>query len=162
MDTTDWLLLAHLQADARLSYRELARRVHLSAPAVADRVRRLEQSGVITGYHAHVDLAQAGRGVVAMVRMSCYGARCMLRDPQALAWPEILQVHRVTGDTCCLLRVATSSMAAFADLIDRLARYGQPSSTMILSSPVPWRPLDAPRNCVSGETAAGSPGETEN
>lgn len=137
----DWALLAELQADARLSYSELSRRVHLSAPAVAERVRRLEQHGVITGYHAHVDLARAGRGVVAMIRMSCYGARCVLRDQEALAWPEILRVHRVTGDACCLLQVATSSMPAFEHLIDRLAPYGQPSSTMILSSPVQWRPL---------------------
>ena len=141
MDDMDWALLAELQADARLSYSELSRRVHLSAPAVAERVRRLEERGVITGYHAHVDRAKAGRGVVAMIRMSCYGARCVLRDEQALAWPEILEVHRVTGDTCCLLQVATASMPAFENLIDRLAPYGQPSSTMILSSPVQWRPL---------------------
>jgi Lrp/AsnC family transcriptional regulator, leucine-responsive regulatory protein len=137
----DWALLAELQADARLSYSELSRRVHLSAPAVAERVRRLEEGGVISGYHAHVDLAGAGRGVVAMIRMSCYGARCVLRDQQVLGWPEILEVHRVTGDACCLLRVATSSMPAFENLIDRLAPYGQPASTMILSSPVQWRAL---------------------
>jgi Lrp/AsnC family transcriptional regulator, leucine-responsive regulatory protein len=141
LDAMDWALLAELQADARLSYSELSRRVHLSAPAVAERVRRLEESGVITGYHAHVDLARAGRGVVAMIRMSCYGARCVLRDQQVLGWPEILEVHRVTGDACCLLQVATASMPAFENLIDRLAPYGQPSSTMILSSPVQWRAL---------------------
>jgi Lrp/AsnC family leucine-responsive transcriptional regulator len=141
MDAMDWALLAELQADARLSYSELSRRVHLSPPAVAERVRRLEERGVITGYHAHVDLAKAGRGVVAMIRMSCYGARCVLRDEEVLGWPEIRQVHRITGDACCLLQVATASMPAFENLIDRLAPYGQPSSTMILSSPVQWRAL---------------------
>lgn len=141
LDAMDWALLAELQADARLSYSELSRRVHLSAPAVAERVRRLEESGVISGYHAHVDPARAGRAVRALIRMSCYGARCVLRDEQALAWPEIVEVHRVTGDTCCLLLVAVTSMTAFEDLIDRLAHYGRPSSTMVLSSPVPWRPV---------------------
>lgn len=141
MDAMDWALLSELQADARLSYSELSRRVHLSPPAVAERVRRLEESGVITGYHARVDLAKAGRTVSALIRMSCYGVRCVLRDEQALAWPEIVEVHRVTGDTCCLLRVAAASMPAFEDLIDRLAPYGQPSSMIILSSPLPWRPL---------------------
>ncbi|MBX6355274.1 MAG: Lrp/AsnC family transcriptional regulator [Micromonosporaceae bacterium] len=141
MDAMDWALLAELQADARLSFSELSRRVHLSPPAVAERVRRLEQSGVITGYHAHVDLAKAGRGVVAMIRMSCYGPTCVLRDQEVLDWPEIRQVHRVTGDACCLLQVATASMPAFEHLIDRLAKHGRPSSTMILSSPVEWRPL---------------------
>ncbi|MEU9889942.1 Lrp/AsnC family transcriptional regulator [Sphaerisporangium sp. NPDC051017] len=137
----DWALLAELQADARLSYSELSRRVHLSAPAVAERVRRLEEAGVIAGYHARVDLSRAGRKVSALIRMSCYGVRCVLRDPVALAWPEIVEVHRVTGDTCCLLRVATTSMTAFEELIDRLAPYGQPSSMMMLSSPLPWRAL---------------------
>ncbi|GLW10958.1 AsnC family transcriptional regulator [Microtetraspora sp. NBRC 13810] len=141
MDAMDWALLGELQADARLSYSELARRVHMSAPAVAERVRRLEESGVISGYHARVDLARAGRAVSALIRMSCYGPRCVLRDQQALAWPEIMEVHRVTGDTCCLLRVATASMPGFEELIDRLAPYGQPSSMMVLSSPVPYRPV---------------------
>lgn len=139
MDAMDWALLAELQADARLSYSELSRRVHLSAPAVAERVRRLEESGVVAGYHARIDPALAGRQVNAMIRMSCYGPLCLLRSPEVLAWPEILQVDRVTGDTCCLLRIATTSMTAFEELIDRLAPHGQPSSTMILSTPVPWR-----------------------
>jgi Lrp/AsnC family leucine-responsive transcriptional regulator len=146
----DWAILAELQADARLSYSELSRRVHLSAPAVAERVRRLEETGVISGYHAHVDLGRAGRGVRALIRMSCYGARCVLRDEQALAWPELVQVYRVTGDTCCLLLVAVASMPAFEDLIDRLARYGRPSSTMVLSSPVPWRPVTPPAGAGAG------------
>ncbi|GAA0832096.1 Lrp/AsnC family transcriptional regulator [Streptosporangium amethystogenes subsp. fukuiense] len=143
MDAMDWALLAELQQDARLSYSELSRRVHLSAPAVAERVRRLEETGVITGYHARVDASRAGRGVAALIRMSCYGPRCVLRDEQALAWPEILEVHRVTGDACCLLRVVTSSMTTFEEMIDRLAPYGHPSSMMVLSSPVPWRPLSS-------------------
>lgn len=141
MDDMDWAILTELQVDARLSYSELSRRVHLSAPAVAERVRRLEETGVITGYHAHVDPAKAGRSVLALIRMSCYGARCVLRDPDVAAWPEILQIHRVTGDTCCMLRVAAASMAAFERVIDRLGPYGPPSSTMILSTPLEWRPL---------------------
>ncbi|NUR85183.1 MAG: Lrp/AsnC family transcriptional regulator [Nonomuraea sp.] len=141
MDAMDWALLAELQADARLSYSELSRRVHLSAPSVAERVRRMEETGLITGYHARVDPGLAGRQVVAMIRMSCYGPLCVLRDESVLAWPEILQVDRVTGDTCCLLRVATPSMVEFEALLDRLAPHGQPSSSMILSSPVPRRSI---------------------
>ena len=141
VDHLDWALLRELQADARLSYSELSRRVHLSAPAVAERVRRLEEAGVLTGYHAHVDLAKAGREVVALIRMSCYGSRCVLRDPSVATWPEILEIHRVTGDTCSLLKVAATSIDAFEAVIDRLAGYGPPSSTMILSSPLEWRPV---------------------
>ncbi|WP_307831750.1 Lrp/AsnC family transcriptional regulator [Prauserella cavernicola] len=141
MDETDWALLAHLQENSRLSLRELSRRVHLSAPAVAERVRRLEESGVITGYHAAVDLEAAGRPVVAFIRMSCYGSHCVLRDPDVPSWPEIQEIHRVTGDACSLLKVATGSMAGFERLIDRLAPYGQPSSTLVLSTPLARRPV---------------------
>jgi Lrp/AsnC family leucine-responsive transcriptional regulator len=139
MDAMDWALLTELQADARLSFSELSRRVHLSGPAVAERVRRMEDSGVITGYHARVEPALAGRTTVALIRMSCYGALCVLHDPVVLDLPEILEVHRVTGDVCCVLYVATSSMGAFERLIDRLAKHGQPSSSMVLSTPVAWR-----------------------
>ncbi|MFB9801923.1 Lrp/AsnC family transcriptional regulator [Streptomonospora salina] len=141
MDTVDRRILDELQEDARLSYNELSRRVNLSAPAVADRVRRLQETGVITGYHAHVDPAAAGLAVTALVRMECFGPRCLLRDAAALATPEILQLHRVTGDACCVLLVAVASMAHFEEVIDRLAEHGRPSSTMVLSSPYPWRPV---------------------
>ncbi|PYC68209.1 AsnC family transcriptional regulator [Streptomyces tateyamensis] len=144
MDALDRRLLAELQADARLSYNELSRRVSLSAPAVAERVRRLEADGVIGGYHAHVDLARAGLPVTALVQVECYGHRCVLRDPQVAQWPEVLQLHRVTGGACCVLLVAVPGMAEFEVLIDRLAGYGQPSSSMVLSSPVPWRPVTPP------------------
>ncbi|MFV2018354.1 Lrp/AsnC family transcriptional regulator [Micromonospora sp. LOL_023] len=143
MDEMDWALLRELQADARLSFSELSRRVHLSPPAVAERVRRLEESGVVSGYHAHVDLTRAGWSVIALIRMSCYGSHCILRDPQVPTWPEILEIHRITGDACSMLKVAAASMDAFEDVIDRLAPYGQPSSTMVLSTPLGWRPVTA-------------------
>ncbi len=140
----DWALLRELQEDARLSFSELSRRVHLSPPAVAERVRRLEESGVIVGYRAHVDLTAAGRPVVALIQMSCYGAGCVLRDPAVPEWPEILEIHRITGDACSVLKVAATSMDAFEALIDRLAPHGRPSSTLILSTPLAWRPLTPP------------------
>ncbi|MEV6814749.1 Lrp/AsnC family transcriptional regulator [Micromonospora sp. NPDC051296] len=151
MDEMDWALLRELQADARLSFSELSRRVHLSPPAVAERVRRLEEAGVITGYHAHVDLTRAGRTVVALIRMSCYGARCILHDPDVAGWPEILEIHRITGDACSVLKVATGSIGAFEAVIDRLAPYGQPSSTMVLSTPLDWQPVTP----LSGRGGAG-------
>jgi len=144
MDEMDWTLLAELQANSRLSFSELSRRVHLSPPAVAERVRRLEEAGIITGYHAQVDLARAGRPVIAFIRMSCYGSHCVLRDPALPEWPEIREIHRITGDACSILKVAAESMPAFEHLIDRLAPYGQPSSTMVLSTPLAHRPVTPP------------------
>ncbi|WP_047868277.1 Lrp/AsnC family transcriptional regulator [Nocardiopsis sp. RV163] len=146
LDSVDQRILAELQRDGRLSFNELSRRVNLSAPAVADRVRRLTDRGVITGYHAHVDPAAAGLPVTALVRMECFGAHCLLRDEASLEMPEILQVHRVTGDDCCVLLIAVRSMEHFEKVIDRLAEHGRPSSTMVMSSPVPWRPVSAPVN----------------
>lgn len=153
MDSMDWALLRELQRDARLSYSELSRRVHLSPPAVAERVRRLEDAGVITGYHAHLDLSAVGRTVVAVIRMSCYGPHCLLRDPSVHEWPEVLEIHRITGDACCILKVAARSMDEFELVIDRLAPYGQPSSTMVLSSPLSWRPIEPPHDGGTARTA---------
>lgn len=144
MDAVDRRLLRELQADARLSFNELSRRVNLSSPAVAERVRRLEAAGVITGYRAHVDLAKVGRPVTALVQVQCYGPRCILRDPSVLDWPEVLQLHRVTGPACCVLMVGVPTMPEFELLIDRLAEYGQPASMLVLSSPVEWRGAVAP------------------
>lgn len=144
LDEVDWRLLHELQRDGRLSFNELSRRVALSAPAVADRVRRLESRGVITGYHAQVDPAAVGLAVTALVRLQCYGASCLLRDETALHRPEILRLFRVTGDACCVLFVAVADMEHFERLIDALAEHGRPASTMVLSTPVSWREVPEP------------------
>src|SRR4051812_7354510 len=142
VDAVDRRLLAELQADARLSYNELSRRVNLSAPAVAERVRRLHEAGVITGYHAHVDLSRAGRQATALIRMHCYGPGCLLREPSVAAWPEVLHLPRVGGAVCCELPVSAGSMAERGAFIARLAGSGRPPPAMILSSPITWRPVE--------------------
>lgn len=144
LDGIDWAILAELQADARLSYSELSRRVHMSTPAVAERVRRLEQAQVIRGYHADVDPAACGWPVSAWVRMACYGPTCVLRDPVVATWPEVGEIHRVTGPDCCVVKVSAQSMQAFEGLIDRLAVYGTPTSTLVLSSPLSRRDVMPP------------------
>jgi Lrp/AsnC family leucine-responsive transcriptional regulator len=142
MDSVDWRILAELQADARLSQNELSRRVNLSAPSVSERVRRLSDAGVINGYSARVDPAALGRPVQAFVQLDCYGPRCILKDPAVLDWPEILELHRVTGDGCSLLRVAVADIGQFQDLVDRLAAYGKPTSSLLLASPLAWKPVE--------------------
>jgi Lrp/AsnC family leucine-responsive transcriptional regulator len=144
LDVIDWAIIRELQADARLSYSELSRRVHMSTPAVAERVRRLEQASVIRGYHAEVDPAACGWPVSAWVRMACYGPNCILRDPGVAMWPEVTEIHRVTGPDCSVVKVSAQSMQAFEGLIDRLAVYGTPTSTLVLSSPLPRRDVMPP------------------
>ncbi|MGI8667453.1 MAG: Lrp/AsnC family transcriptional regulator [Jatrophihabitans sp.] len=141
MDNVDWRILAELQADARLSQNEISRRVNLSAPAVAERVRRLSDAGVLRGYAARVDPGSLGRPVQAFVQLDCYGPTCILKDLSVHDWPEVLEVHRVTGDACTVLRIAVADMAGFQEVIDRLARYGKPTSSLVLSSPLPWKPI---------------------
>ena len=141
VDRTDWAILEELQADARLSMNELGRRVKLSAPSTADRVRRLTDTGVLTGHHAHVDPVQVGRTVRAFVRMQCYGPTCVLRDPTVATWPEVLTMHRVTGVDCTVMLVAVDDIRAFQSLLDRLADYGRPESSMVLEDVVAWNPV---------------------
>ncbi|MEV5714306.1 Lrp/AsnC family transcriptional regulator [Amycolatopsis mediterranei] len=85
LDDVDWRLLDLLQADGRLSFKELGRRINLSAPAVAERVRRLEETGVITGYRAQVDARRAGRPLQAFVEMRCALSSCLLRSSVVLS-----------------------------------------------------------------------------
>jgi Lrp/AsnC family leucine-responsive transcriptional regulator len=144
VDQVDWRILTELQADGRLSINALSRKVNLSAPSVSERVRRLQDNGVLTGYHARVDPVKAGRGVRAIVRMHCYGPTCLLRDPSVREWPEVLQMYRVTGDDCSVLFVAVADMPAFETLLDRLASYGQPTSSLVLDDVVAWRAVEAP------------------
>ena len=141
VDATDWAILAELQADARLSQNEISRRVKLSAPAVAERIRRLTDAGIVIGYAARVDPAALGRTVQAFVQLDCYGPTCILKDESVRDWPEILELHRVTGDACTVLRIAVFDMAGFQNVIDRLARYGKPTSSLLLASPVAWKPI---------------------
>ncbi|WP_061298327.1 Lrp/AsnC family transcriptional regulator [Herbidospora cretacea] len=142
LDTTDWQLLALLQEDARLGFRELARRVGLSPPAVAARVRRLEGLGVITGYGARVDPAKAGWPVQAFVVLSTTGIRQSHQTAHlALTAPHILEDHRVTGTDDHILRVVAHEIGALEPLIDQLNELGKPATSFILSSPKPWAPV---------------------
>ncbi|AHH96717.1 Lrp/AsnC family transcriptional regulator [Kutzneria viridogrisea] len=145
LDDLDWRLLEELQQDARTSFNELARRVGVSAPTVAQRVRRLEETGVITGYRATVEPAAVGLDVQALVSMRCYGPRCITLQPERVAdWPEILQIVRLTGDICSIVHVAATSVQELTRVLERLWGYGETSSAMILSLPIPRRPIVRP------------------
>ena len=144
MDATNWALLSELQRDARASYSELGRGVHLSAPAVAERVRRMEEAGIIIGYHALVDATRIGWAIHALVQMPCHGSKCVLRDESVKQWPEVIRIDRVTGDACSVLRVMTPTIPDFEDLIERLAAFGRPSSAMVLSTATDWKPVTLP------------------
>lgn len=140
-DRTDWLLLEELQADGRLSFNELSRRVHLSPPAVAERVRRLEQAGVIEGYTARVNRARVGQEILCFVEMRCQPQRCLLRTTAAENFPEVSEVHKLSGERCTLLRVHAHSLAHLEGIIERLGEHGELRTDITLSTPMSGRPV---------------------
>lgn len=154
LDELDWGLLAELQADGRLSFNELARRVHLSPPAVAERVRRLEQSGVITGYAATVDPARVGQPLLAFIQLRCTMAGCLLRTATAADYPEVVEIHKLSGEFCSLLKVRATSLAHLEGLIERLGHHGDMRTHIVLSTQYqgrPVEPVDADRPVTAAE-----------
>jgi Lrp/AsnC family transcriptional regulator, leucine-responsive regulatory protein len=141
LDEPNRRLLGELQADARLSNAELGRRVGLSAPAVAERVRRLEQAGVITGYRAQVDPAAVGYPLSAIVRIR--PAAQQLRKVAELAerTPEVVECHRITGEDCFLMRMHLRDVEHLEEVIDQFILFGQTTTSIMQSSPVDDRPL---------------------
>lgn len=165
LDRLDWILLAELQADARLSFNELARRVHLSAPAVAERVRRMEHSGVITGYSACVDPAKAGQPLLAFIQLRCRPENCLLRTTSAADYPEIAEIHKLSGEHCTLLKARASSLAHLEGLVEQLGTHGQLRTHIVFGTQYERRPVAEPaaerpvtRSRGWSGTAAAEPG----
>jgi len=144
LDDLDWRLLEELQADGRLSFNELARRVHLSPPAVAERVRRLEQAGIITGYAATVDPARAGQPLLAFVQLRCSLGSCLLKTTSAADYPELVEIHKLSGEHCTMLKVRATSLAHLEGLIERLGIHGEMRTHIALSTQYDGRPVQRP------------------
>ena len=148
IDAIDSKILIELQANARISFAELGRRVSLSTPAVAERVRRLEDSGVITRYIAVVDPAKVGLPVRAFIKITVPGDRLPHFSTLAQKVPEIRECHRVTGAESYILQVAVRDLPHLEKVIDSLTPYVATNTSMVLASPVPWNPVvpaSAPR-----------------
>jgi Lrp/AsnC family leucine-responsive transcriptional regulator len=143
LDTTDWHILHELQADARLSFNEIGRRVGLSAPAVAERVRRLEDAGIVTGYYAQVDPAKVGLELAAFIQMRCALGRCLLKTTSPDDYPEVLEIHKLSGDYCSMLKVRAASMQHLEAIIERLGQHGEMRTSIVLSSPLERRAIAA-------------------
>ncbi len=142
LDTTNCEILRALQTDARLSFSELGRRVGLSAPAAAERVRKLEEAGVIVGYHARVCPEKIGYALMAFVRMESPSEKCSIVSAFVADLPEVLECHRITGSDSFILKVVVSSVAHLESLLDRLMPYGQLTTSVVLSSPVKGRVVE--------------------
>jgi Lrp/AsnC family leucine-responsive transcriptional regulator len=139
LDDTGVRLVAELQADARTSLAELGRRVGLSAPAVAERLRRLEAEGVVTGYRAEIDPRKLGYALGVIVRIRPAPRQLAVVAQLARDTPEVVECHRVTGDDCYVMTAYVRDVEHLEAIIDAFAAYGQTTSSIMQSSPVPRR-----------------------
>lgn len=148
LDPTGILLLQLLQQDARLSFSEMGKRVGLSTSAVIERVRRMEESGLILAYRADVDAARLGYSLTVFLRLHTTPDRY----PRILALvdtlPEVLECYHVTGEEAFILKAVVSSVTHLEDLIRKLSPFGKTSTSVVLSAPVrrQVQPLPADEN----------------
>lgn len=140
-DATDWRILDVLQRQGRASYAELARAVSMSASAVTERVRRLEEAGVIQGYAAVVDAERLGLPVLAFVRLRHPNGSDKPFHDLVAATPEILEAHHVTGDDCFIIKVAARSMRHLEEVSGKIGALGSVTTSVVYSSPLTGRPL---------------------
>jgi Lrp/AsnC family transcriptional regulator, leucine-responsive regulatory protein len=139
LDAVNLQLLDELSRDGRLGIAELGRRIGMSAPAVADRVQRLERAGVITGYHAEINPGAVGFPVSAVVRIRPSPGQLQRIPEIARETPEVAECYRITGEDCYLLRLHLRAIDELEDVLDRFTPYGLTTTSIIHSSPVPRR-----------------------
>jgi len=141
LDDTGKKLLSALQENARLSFAELGRRIGLSPAATAERLRRLEEAGVIKGYRVEIDRESLGLPILAMIRLTCDGAmyRPFLKAVPTLE--NIIECHHVAGGDAFIMKVVASSHEQLERLVEKLLNYGVPTTSIVFSSPVADRKL---------------------
>ncbi|WP_369181280.1 Lrp/AsnC family transcriptional regulator [Streptomyces mutabilis] len=141
LDATDWLILDALQRNGRAGYAELARAVSMSASAVTERVRRMEEAGIIQGYSAVVDPERLVLPILAFVRLRYPTGNYKPFHDLVAVTPEILEAHHVTGDDCFVIKVAARSMRHLEEVSGRISALGSVTTSVVYSSPLPRRPL---------------------
>lgn len=144
LDHHDTRILAELQADARLSMAELGRRVHLSQPAVTERVRKLEAGGVITGYRATVDLTRLGYGIRAIIRVGRAEYARVIKLIQQT--PEVVNAYNVTGEDSWILEIAVIDVAHLDAVVTKFCILTETSTSIILNAPREHQPMLPPRH----------------
>ncbi len=144
LDPTDRQILAILQTEARLSFSELGRRVGLSPPAATERVRKLEEAKIISGYHTDLNPDVLGLSLTAFLQLTvppaCYPEiRTLLHE-----LPEVLEAHHITGDGSFLIKTLTRSTQHLEAVIGKFSQYGQTNTSIVLSTPVSTKAIALP------------------
>jgi Lrp/AsnC family transcriptional regulator, leucine-responsive regulatory protein len=157
LDQIGWKLLNELQINGRLSYAELGRRVGLTTPAVVERVKRMEEAGIIVGYHADIDPMRVGMPITAFIRMSVVGDVFSRITSAVKNFPEVVECHRGTGADSFIMKVHVRSVEHLESLIDRLTPFGTTSTSIVLSSPVERREIQKPEEFETAPSVQAAP-----
>jgi Lrp/AsnC family leucine-responsive transcriptional regulator len=139
LDKTSWSILACLQENARASFADIGREVGLSAPAVAERMIKLEEAGIIQGYRVEVDYEKAGHALKAFIAFTAHSGKLIPFLNYIEKLDEVLECHRVTGNHCIFLKVVVSNSSHLQELLARMMEYGETHTSIILSSPITHR-----------------------
>lgn len=142
LDAVGWRLLRLLQENARMSFRQIGEAIGLTAPAVGERIHRLEDAGVVKGYRAEVDLPKVGRPIMAFVHLTATNSQIARFRNDVSQIHEVIEAHCVTGHESCILKVAVMSVPHLEHVIMRLKDYGEVRTSLILSTQIGTRIID--------------------
>jgi Lrp/AsnC family leucine-responsive transcriptional regulator len=137
-------LLRLLRTDPRISVSALARRLGMSPPATRERIRRLEESGVIRGYGIDLDPKALGYPICAFLRVRPMPGKLPKIAELARKLPQVVECHRITGEDCFIMKIYLEELDSLDRVLDRFLAYGQTTTTLVQSSPVPPRGLPLP------------------
>src|SRR5947207_3341844 len=148
IDSVNIRVLEELQRDPRLTMSELGRRIGMSSPAVTERVRRLEEAGVIRGYRLDLNPAALGLPIAAYIRIRPNPGQLPRVAELAQQIPEIVECHRVTGEDCFIMKIHIPAIDQLDRLLDSFLLYGSTTTNIIQSSPVPLRQPPLPEEAL--------------
>jgi Lrp/AsnC family transcriptional regulator, leucine-responsive regulatory protein len=144
LDARNVQILALLVDDPRKSISELARSVGMSAPATRERIQRLEEAGVISGCRLELDSAALGYPIAAFIRVRPMPGKLPKIAELAVSLPQVVECHRITGEDCFILKVGLDSLDNLDVILDQFLAYGQTTTSIVQSTPVPPRHLPLP------------------
>lgn len=155
LDEIGWKILSELQQNARIPFAELGRRVGLSTPAAIERVRKMEEAGIILGYRAQIDPSKVGLPILAFINVKVGGENLSHFMEVAGTHPEVLECHRVTGAESFLLKAAVANVAHLERLLDALMPYVATTTSMVLSTALSWGNIVRPELPTAEAKARG-------
>ena len=137
LDETDRKIIEILQEDGRISMKDLGKLIGLTSPAVSERIKRLENCGIISGYKAIINPDALGRNIKAFIHISLPGSQSYAEFLEnAKSDPRIVECHHITGDDCSLLKVLVRDMQELENVIDSIKKIGSTKTSVILSTPI--------------------------